>query len=119
MSRSATPGPRKFLCERASRGLRKFLGALGPASPPGVARRSPPTRIGRPEGQTNQRFSLVRSAAELNSEDTKVAGRRAGANTPPATGQAFAPPTRCAGGVIVRERRRPATCGVAVALLSR
>ena len=38
-------------------GLRKFLGALGPASPPGVARRSPPTRIGRPEGQTNQRSS--------------------------------------------------------------
>ncbi len=36
-----------------------------------------------------------------------MAGRRAGANTPPATGQAFAPPTRSAGGVIVRERRRP------------
>lgn len=45
-----------------------------------------------------------------------MAGRRAGANTPPATGQAFAPPTRVAGGVIVRERRRPATLGVAVAL---
>ncbi len=44
-----------------------------------------------------------------------MAGRRAGANTPPATGQAFAPPARVARGVIVRERRRPATRGVAVA----
>lgn len=47
-----------------------------------------------------------------------MAGRRAGANTPPATDQAFAPPARVAGGVIVRERRRPTTRGVAVALLS-
>ncbi len=46
-----------------------------------------------------------------------MAGRRA-ANTPPVTGQAFAPPTRAAGGVIVRERRRPATLGVAVALIN-
>ncbi len=45
-----------------------------------------------------------------------MAGRRAGANTPPATGRAFAPPARVAGGVIVRERRRPAPLGVAVAL---
>ena len=34
-----------------------------------------------------------------------MAGRRAGANTPPATDRAFAPPTRVARGVIVRERR--------------
>lgn len=44
-----------------------------------------------------------------------MAGRRAGANTPPAKSAAFAPPTRVARGVIVRERRRPATLGVAVA----
>lgn len=44
-----------------------------------------------------------------------MVGRRAGAKIPPATSAAFAPPTRVAGGVIVRERRRPATLGVAVA----
>ncbi len=46
-----------------------------------------------------------------------MAGRRAGANTPPATDQAFAPPTRVARAVIVRELRRLAMLGAAVALM--
>lgn len=73
--RSATPGPGKFLCERASAGLRKFLGALGPASPPGVACRSPPTRIGRPEGNLN-RLCQARPQAAPISGAARAAGQR-------------------------------------------
>lgn len=45
-----------------------------------------------------------------------MAGLRAGANTPPATGRAFAPPARVARGVIVRELRLVSGLSVAVAL---
>ena len=69
-------------------------------APPGVARRSPPTRIGRPEGE--QKDALHQDAAKRSSfrGTPKVAGRRAGVTFPPAacsrsTPTAHRPGYRC------------------------
>jgi len=54
-------------------------------APPGVARRSPPTRIGRPEVKTNQCFSQNGAQRSSSRGTPKVACRRAGVTFPPAT----------------------------------
>ena len=69
-------------------------------APPGVARRSPPTRIGRPEVKTNQCFSQNGAQRSSCRGTPKVAGRRAGVTFPPAacsrsTPTAHRPGYRC------------------------
>ncbi len=77
-------------------------------APPGVARRSPPTRIGRPEVKTNQCFSQNGAQRSSFRGTPKVADRRAGVTFPPA-GCSRGTPT---------DHRRGYRCGVA-SLLAR
>lgn len=72
-------------------------------APPGVARRSPPTRIGRPEVKTNQCFSQNGAQRSSFRGTPKVAGRRAGVSIPPAA---------CSRGTPT-DHRRGYRCGVA------
>ena len=88
------PWAEKISLRACECGLRKFLGALGPASP---------TIIGRPEGETNQ-CSTQNGAQRRSCRGTpKGAGRRAGVTFPPAA---------CSRGTPT-DHRRGYRCGVA------
>ncbi len=66
-------GPESFQPEASVKSFRSPLGP-GAQRTPAVARRSPPVKIGRPEGKTRILFT-GRSAAEFDSVDARRVAR--------------------------------------------